>query len=112
MTSDSTQSSATAQFLAARDFLLERRGDYEAAHTGFTWPRPHRFNWALDWFDHIAAGNGADALRIVEEDGSSRSLSFEELSVRSGAAATWLREQGVAPGDRILVMLGNQRELW
>ncbi|MFF4850465.1 AMP-binding protein [Streptomyces sp. NPDC001194] len=103
---------ATAEFLAARDFLLERRGDYEAAHAGFTWPRPERFNWALDWFDHIAEGNGADALRIVEEDGTSRSVSFGELSLRSASAANWLRDQGVAAGDRLLVMLGNQRELW
>ncbi|MFJ3175681.1 AMP-binding protein [Streptomyces roseus] len=103
---------ATAEFLAARDFLLERRGDYAAAHAGFTWPRPERFNWALDWFDRIAEGNDADALRIVEEDGTSRSLSFAELSARSASAANWLRDQGVAAGDRVLVMLGNQRELW
>ncbi|MGW9072041.1 AMP-binding protein [Streptomyces yangpuensis] len=112
MTTESDRNSATAQFLAARDFLLERRGDYEAAHTGFTWPRPHRFNWALDWFDHIAAGNDADALRIVEEDGTSEAVSFAQLAVRSDATANWLRARGVAPGDRILVMLGNQRELW
>ncbi|KJK47564.1 AMP-binding protein [Streptomyces sp. NRRL F-4428] len=112
MTTDSDRNSATTQFLAARDFLLERRGDYEAARTGFTWPRPRHFNWALDWFDHIAAGNHADALRIVEEDGTSEALSFAQLAVRSDATASWLRGQGVAPGDRILVMLGNQRELW
>ncbi|MFJ3924530.1 AMP-binding protein [Streptomyces sp. NPDC090022] len=107
-----TLNAATAQFLAARDFLLERRGDYEAAHAGFTWPRPDRFNWALDWFDHIAAGNDAEALRIVEEDGTSRGVSFAQMAVRSDAAAGWLRAQGVAAGDRIMVMLGNQRELW
>ncbi|OKI61970.1 AMP-binding protein [Streptomyces sp. MJM1172] len=107
-----TENSATEQFLAARDFLLERRGDHEAARAGFTWPRPERFNWALDWFDRIADGNAADALRIVEEDGTSRGVSFGEMSVRSAAAANWLRAQGVEAGDRILVMLGNQRELW
>ncbi|MEU9419871.1 AMP-binding protein [Streptomyces sp. NPDC048272] len=107
-----TENSATHTFLAARDFLLERRGDYDAAHAGFTWPRPERFNWALDWFDHLARGNTADALRIVEEDGTSEGVSFEELSARSAAAANWLRAQGVAAGDRILVMLGNQSELW
>ncbi|EFL18447.1 AMP-binding protein [Streptomyces sp. C] len=107
-----TENSATESFQAARDFLLEHRGKYDAAHAGFTWPRPERFNWALDWFDHIATGNGADALRIVEEDGTSRSVSFGEMSVRSDSAANWLRAQGVAAGDRILVMLGNQRELW
>ncbi|MEU3724353.1 AMP-binding protein [Streptomyces sp. NPDC031705] len=107
-----TENSATDSFLAARDFLLAHRGDYEAAHAGFTWPRPERFNWALDWFDRIADGNGADALRIVEGDGTSRAVSFAEMSVRSGSAANWLRAQGVTAGDRILVMLGNQRELW
>ncbi|MCX5375053.1 AMP-binding protein [Streptomyces sp. NBC_00091] len=107
-----TENSATETFQAARDFLLAHRGTYDAAHAGFTWPRPERFNWALDWFDHIADGNGADALRIVEEDGTSRAVSFGEMSVRSGSAANWLRAQGVAAGDRILVMLGNQRELW
>ncbi|MFJ3880308.1 AMP-binding protein [Streptomyces sp. NPDC090077] len=107
-----TENSATESFQAARDFLLEHRGKYDAARAGFTWPRPERFNWALDWFDHIAHGNGADALRIVEEDGTSRSVSFGEMSVRSDSAANWLRAQGVAAGDRILVMLGNQRELW
>ncbi|WP_272261447.1 AMP-binding protein [Streptomyces xanthophaeus] len=111
-TQNSTRNTAADAFLAARDFLLERRGDYEGARAGFTWPRPHRFNWALDWFDRIATGNGADALRIVEEDGTSRSVSFGELAVRSDAAANWLRGQGVAAGDRVLVMLGNQRELW
>ncbi|MBW5483836.1 AMP-binding protein [Streptomyces bambusae] len=103
---------ATAQFLAARDFLLDRRGDYDGAHAGFTWPCPDRFNWALDWFDHIAAGNDTDALRIVEEDGTSRAVSFAQMSATSDAAANWLRAQGVAAGDRIMVMLGNQRELW
>ncbi|MEU3469328.1 AMP-binding protein [Streptomyces sp. NPDC006687] len=107
-----TENSATNSFLAARDFLLERRGRYEEARAGFTWPRPERFNWAFDWFDRIAEGNTADALRIVEEDGTTLAVSFEEMRLRSGSAATWLRAQGVAAGDRILVMLGNQRELW
>ncbi|MER5731216.1 AMP-binding protein [Streptomyces sp. NPDC002138] len=109
---DDASASATAQFLAARDFLLERRGAYDEAYAHFTWPRPERFNWALDWFDHIAAGNTTDALRIVEEDGTSEGVSFADMAVRSDVAANWLRAQGVAAGDRIIVMLGNQRELW
>ncbi|MFJ8210727.1 AMP-binding protein [Streptomyces sp. NPDC096033] len=107
-----TENSAADSFLAARDFLLAHRGQYEAARAGFTWPRPERFNWAFDWFDRIAEGNGADALRIVEEDGTTETVTFDEMRLRSGSAATWLRGQGVAAGDRILVMLGNQRELW
>ncbi|MFC8195575.1 AMP-binding protein [Streptomyces sp. NPDC057298] len=102
----------TERFRSARDFLLEHREDYATACAGFSWPRPEHFNWALDWFDAIADGNGRTALHIVEEDGSETRLSFEELSALSGRAAGWLRGLGVRAGDRILVMLGNQAELW
>ncbi|MEU6372058.1 AMP-binding protein [Streptomyces sp. NPDC046909] len=102
----------TEMFRGARDFLLQHREDYATAYDGFVWPRPDRFNWALDWFDVIADGNAATALHIVEEDGRETKLSFGELSVRSDQAANWLRAQGVTAEDRILVMLGNQAELW
>ncbi|MFH9584890.1 AMP-binding protein [Streptomyces luteogriseus] len=104
--------SATEMFREARDFLLEHRDDYAAAYAGFRWPRPEYFNWALDWFDVIARGNARTALHLVEEDGRETRLSFEEMSVRSARFATWLRDRGVRAEDRILVMLGNQAELW
>ncbi|MEU7033000.1 AMP-binding protein [Streptomyces sp. NPDC046237] len=107
-----TASTATERFRAARDFLLEHREDYETAYEGFAWPRPDRFNWALDWFDVVAAGNDRTALHIIEEDGAETRLSFAEMSARSNRAANWLRAQGVRAGDRIIVMLGNQAELW
>lgn len=103
---------ATRSFRAARDFLLQHREDYETAYEGFAWPRPDRFNWALEWFDVIAEGNDRTALHIVEEDGTETKLSFAEMSARSNQVANWLRAQGVRPGDRIIVMLGNQAELW
>ncbi|MFF7718161.1 AMP-binding protein [Streptomyces luteogriseus] len=104
--------SATQMFREARDFLLEHRDDYPAAYAGFRWPRPEYFNWALDWFDVIAHGNARTALHLVEEDGRETRLSFGEMSVRSARFATWLRDRGVRAEDRILVMLGNQAELW
>lgn len=107
-----TATTATERFRAARDFLLQHREDYETAYEGFAWPRPDRFNWALEWFDVIAAGNDRTALHIVEEDGTETKLSFAEMSARSNRAANWLRAQGVRAGDRIIVMLGNQAELW
>ncbi|TDT39758.1 acetyl-CoA synthetase [Streptomyces sp. BK208] len=103
---------ATELFRSARDFLLEHREDYPAAYEGFRWPRPAHFNWALDWFDVIADGNGRTALHIVEEDGRETRVSFAEMSARSDRVANRLREWGVGPEDRILVMLGNQVELW
>ncbi|NEA50723.1 AMP-binding protein [Streptomyces sp. SID10815] len=103
---------ATETFRGARDFLLEHRDDYAAAYAGFQWPRPEHFNWALDWFDAIAEGNDRTALHIVEEDGAETKLSFAQLAERSNRAANWLRDRGVQPEDRVLVMLGNQAELW
>jgi acetyl-CoA synthetase len=99
-------------FRAARDFLLEHREDYTTAYEGFGWPRPEHFNWALDWFDVIARDNDRTALHIVEEDGESVEVSFAAMSERSDRVANWLRAQGVRAEDRVLVMLGNQVELW
>ncbi|MFF3613137.1 AMP-binding protein [Streptomyces sp. NPDC002580] len=103
---------ATEEFRAARDFLLEHRADYTKAYEGFSWPRPEHFNWALDWFDVIARHNDRTALHIVEEDGARVEVSFAAMSERSDRVANWLRDRGVRAGDRVLVMLGNQVELW
>jgi acetyl-CoA synthetase len=99
-------------FRAARDFLFAHREDYATAYREFRWPELAEFNWALDWFDGIAVGNDAPALWIVEEDGSEQRWSFAELSARSNRVANWLRAQGVGRGDRLILMLGNQVELW
>ncbi|MFT2019519.1 AMP-binding protein [Streptomyces sp. 796.1] len=102
----------TEEFRAARDFLLQHREDYAAAYAGFQWPRPAAFNWALDWFDPLAERVDRTALHIVEEDGAETRLTFAELRERSDKVANWLRAQDVRAGDRVVVMLGNQAELW
>ena len=99
-------------FIQARDFLLAHREDYEAAVAGFRWPELTRFNWALDYFDAMALGNDAPALWILEEDGRELTLSFDALRRSSNAVANHFRSLGVKRGDRVLLMMGNQRELW
>ena len=103
---------ANASFLDARDLLLETRADYEAARRGFTWPHATHFNWALDYFDVMAADNDSQALWIVEESGEECRLSFAELALRSNQVANWLRAHEVRRGDRLLLMLGNEVALW
>ncbi|MFD2470712.1 AMP-binding protein [Amycolatopsis silviterrae] len=102
-------------FRAARDYLQAHREDYETAYREFEWPQLDEFNWALDWFDAVAA-DPANAQRyalwIVEEDGSENRWTFPEMSARSNQVANWLRGLGVSRGDRVIVMLGNQGELW
>jgi acetyl-CoA synthetase len=102
-------------FYAAREFLVAHREDYDTAYRDFRWPEIDEFNWALDHFDAVGADperGAARALWIVEQDGSEAHWTFAELSARSNQVANWLREHGVARGDRIILMLGNQVELW
>ena len=104
---------ATDQLRAARDLLLEYRDDHRTAVERFRWPRPRTFNWGVEWFDVVAADRpDQPALVIVEQDGSVGSWTYRELSARSDLVAGWLAANGVARGDRIVLMLGNQVELW
>jgi len=99
-------------FVEARDFLLQHRTAYQAAYSGFRWPRLDEFNWALDYFDVMARENDSPGLWLVDEDGGDERISFRELSERSNQVANWLRDLGVRAGDRILLMLSNERALW
>ncbi|MFJ2692238.1 AMP-binding protein [Pseudomonas sp. NPDC087336] len=99
-------------FIKARDFLLAHRTDYATATRDFRWPQLNQFNWALDYFDAMAEGNQANALWIVEEDGSEQRYSFQQLAARSNQVANHLRALGVRRGERILLMLGNDVALW
>ena len=103
---------SAAEFLQARDFLLTHRTDFDLVRRRFRWPVLDEFNWALDYFDAMAAGNTRTALWVVREDGVEIQRSFAELSARSNQAANFLRGLGVRRGDHMLVMLGNEAELW
>jgi len=103
---------ATSRFLESRDLLFALRSDPEAARSRFQWPAFGHFNWALDYFDRVAAGNPRPALRVVDDAGADATLSFADLSRRSAQVANFLAAQGVEAGDRVLIMLGNAVPLW
>ncbi|MEJ5927765.1 AMP-binding protein [Corynebacterium sp. H128] len=107
-------STITEQFRAARDTLIKHQQDYTAAREAFEWPRFENFNFALDWFDALATGESKDqeALVIIEIDGSETRRTFAELKERSDQVANWLTDIGVKRGERIMLMLNNQVELW
>ena len=103
----------TERYRHARDELVGLIGDYEQAVNTFEWPRlTGIFNWATDWFDVIARDNDGIALWIVEENGDEEKVTFAEMAERSDRVATWLAQQGIGKGDRVILMLGNQVELW
>ena len=101
---------ATAQFIEARDQLL--RAHESGPPHDFQWPSFTEFNWARDYFDVIARDNDAPALRVVNDAGSDCSVSFREMARRSEQVAGFLAAQGLAAGDRILIMLPNGAPLW
>ncbi len=104
---------ATATYRTARDQLLDLRGRHEQAVEEFTWPDVgEQFCWAVDWFDAVARGSDRPALVLVHEDNSSTSVTYDEMALRSDRVAQWLRTLGVTKGDPVVVMLGNQVELW
>ncbi|WP_049571681.1 AMP-binding protein [Nonomuraea sp. SBT364] len=103
----------TEAYRASRDQLLSLRGEHERAVADGRWPElGDRFNWAVDWFDAVARGNDRPALVIVEEDGSSTERGYAEMSRASDRLASWLAARGVVKGDAVMLMLGNQVELW
>jgi len=99
-------------FIELRDRLLRDGITPEEAERAFQWPHPGHFNWARDYFDRIAAGNEKSALRLVDDAGLDETLTFSALARRSDQVANWLEDQGILPGDRLLLMLGNVAALW
>src|SRR6185437_12785810 len=111
--SSSHRSAEPPTFREARDLLLELGPDYHGARAAFVWPRPERFNWALDWFDaELAVGEhgGRTALKVIGDRVETRT--FADLRLESSRLANGLRALGAQRGDRLLMMLGVVPELW
>ena len=106
-------SPATDAIRSARDLLLGLRGQGDSARASFAWPEiSGPFNWAIDWFDAVGRGRDDLALWIRDEQDRDERYSFADLVERSDRVAGWLAAQGVGKGDAVMLMLGNQIELW
>lgn len=107
------ETEATRAVREVRDFLIEHRLDYQGTIDGFKWPELTEFNFALEWFDVVAAEHpDRAAVTIVSADLIAKSWSYAELSRRSDQVANWLRMLGVRRGSKLIVMLNNTIELW
>jgi acetyl-CoA synthetase len=61
-------------------------------------------NIAVECLDRHA-GTGRVAVRVAHADGRNETLGFHDLSEWSSRVAHWLAARGVAPGDRVAIML-------
>jgi acyl-coenzyme A synthetase/AMP-(fatty) acid ligase len=86
--------------------------DYAAVCRTFRLPVPERFNWAFDTFDRWAGDSGKLALLWVSADGQARRFTYAELAERSRRFANVLAGLGVAPGERVFIMLPRVYQWW
>jgi acetyl-CoA synthetase len=87
-------------YRACRDILVRHGDDYEAAVAAFRWPDiGDWFNWALDWFDPIAAGNPRTALRVMVMLGNQVELWESMLAVMKLGAVIMPATTALGPND-------------
>ena len=74
---------------------------------------PDNFNFAYDVVDQIAAQDPERvALVHVSDHGNRREYDFAHFSERSQRLAGALRDLGVKPGDRVMLVLFRRMEYW
>ena len=86
--------------------------DYRATMRDFRLEVPPCFNWAFDTFDGWARDPAKLALLWVSADGQPRRFTFADLGERSRRLANALAGLGVAPGERVFVMLPRVYQWW
>ncbi|KRE66650.1 MULTISPECIES: acetate--CoA ligase [Micrococcaceae] len=98
--------------------------DYDAARRDFSWdqarqalaglPGGRGLNIAYEAVDrHVAEGRGGkEALRFVQADGGTRSLSYGDLADQTNRFAAVLRSLGVGRGERVFSFLGRSPGLY
>lgn len=98
--------------------------DYAAEYDAFSWttaraaldglPDGRGLNIAYEAVDRHLKGNQADktALRWIGKAGDRRDLTYRQLAAETNRFANALGNMGVAPGDRVFILLGRVPELY
>ncbi|PTM41310.1 acyl-CoA synthetase [Bosea sp. 124] len=90
--------------------MLERRATYAETAAHFAWRIPGRFNIGVAACDRHADGSGRPALIYEDPDTGIATISFDELKRSSSRIANMLRGHGVAPGERVGILLPQRPE--
>ncbi|MFG1375904.1 acyl-CoA synthetase [Xanthobacter autotrophicus] len=90
--------------------MLVPAADYQGLIRAFSWQIPERFNMGVACADAHADGSGKPALIFVEESGTVRTYSFDELKALTNRFANALVARGLTRGDRVAVFLPQAPE--
>ncbi|MCY0909542.1 MAG: acyl--CoA ligase [Sulfobacillus thermotolerans] len=74
--------------------------------------QPDYWNFGRDVIDHLASTHPNDTALYFLNFEDSRSYTFSDMSRISDQTAAWLRDQGVSPQDRVLIVLGKDLAFW
>ncbi len=80
------------------------------AYSDGQWRVPEKFNFTRDVVEVLARNRNRQAFTFVWRDGIIEPRTFFQVSHGAARWATLLRELGVAPGDRVLVVVGETPE--
>ena len=93
-----------------RPAVIERGESYDDVYGGFRWELPEWFNIGVAACDRHADGSGRLALVYEAPDGTLQRFSYDDLKRLSNRCANALAAMGVAPGDRVGVLLPQRPE--
>ncbi len=72
---------------------------------GYKLDVPEYYNFAVDCIGGFAADPTHIAIQHLALDGSEQTITFADLAVRSDRIASALRQRGIEPGDRVMLLL-------
>ncbi len=86
--------------------VLPATRDYTALYRSFRWQVPARYNIGIDACDRWAETDpGRTAILNVRADGGIEEMSYGDLRETSNRLANVLAAHGIAPGDRVAILL-------
>ncbi len=86
--------------------------DYETTVRDFRLEVPERFNFARDVIGKWAQDRDKLAMHWLGPDGAEKKITFRDFAERSDRFARLLQQNGVRPGDRVMVQLPRVPAWW